>query len=317
MTPQEIQDKLGWIRFEDRTKEQDALHDAIVAQMPAYARAPQPVPPVGTKVLLTDTWKHPLIVKGLGYEYTGSHQITGSCVWAGAQNVGCTLNFIEVLLKGDLDQVMIPFMLPNYGKSRQYGGMNGTGEGSFGSTMAKSAQIDGSSDARAPGRPPFTRTDGFIWGRATEMKYSNGAAISQAELDEGRKHLFNVVTPLRSAAEVRDAILNGDPVTRAFDYFCNPGTAKVKNGKLVGSYNGNGGHQESWLGYFHDVDGEWIWEQNQWGLDVYGNDPAGGPRGGVWMSFDSVDSMIKRNGTEIYSYSMWTGYQVQKLDWLI
>ncbi len=308
---------LGWIDFDDRTQEQMALHKSIVAKMPAYARAPQPVPPVGTKILLTDLWKHPLIVQGLGYEFTGTHQITGSCVWAGAQNVGCTLNFLEVVMKGDLDKVAIPFMLPNYGKSRQYGGLNGSGEGSFGSTMAKSAQVDGSGDARSPGRPPFTRTEGFVWGSATELKYSNGSKITQEDLDEGRKHLFNVVTPLKSAAEVRDAIINGDPVTRAFNYFCNPGTAKVKNGKLVGSYNGSGGHQESWLGYMHDDDGEFIWEQNQWGLSVYGTDPAGGARGGCWMPLSEVDRMIKKSGSEIYSYSAWTGYQVQSLNWLI
>jgi hypothetical protein len=309
---------LGWIPFDDRTAEQMAIHEALVAQMPAYNRPPQAKPPNGTRVMLTDTWKNKMVVDALGMPFTGVRQVSGSCVWAGGLTAATTLNFVEVLAKGDLDEIMIPHMLPNYGLSRKYGGISGTGSGSFGSTFAVSGQKDGSGDARAPGRPTFTTNNMFCWGEATELKYSNARNITEEELAEGKKHLYRTVTRLHSAEQVRDAIMNGDPVTRAFSYYCDPGSERIVDGRCVGKYDGYGGHQESWLGYECDKNGnEWVWEQNQWGMNAYREDPAGGPRGGCWMPMSEVDRFCKQQGSEIYSFSAWDGTQVKKITWLI
>ncbi len=309
---------LGWIEPQDRTNEQNDAHAAAMAQMPKYAMPSTGTPAVGTKVLLPDLWKHPSITAALGYEYTGSHQLTGSCVWAGAQNAVTTLSFFEVAKLGQPELITIPFVLANYGKSRQYAGMRGQGEGSLGATMAKSLTTDGCPNGLAAGLPTFTRSDGFVWGSRVEMQWSDGASEPESVLNEGRKHLVRTTTPLSSGDEVRDAILNGYPVTRAFGLFVNPGTASVRSGALVGHYNGRGGHQESWLGYWNNSDlGELIWEQNQWGLNVYGSDPGGGPAGGCWIPIAEVDRQCRGSDSEIYAISQYDGYPAQNLHWLI
>lgn len=311
---------LGWIPYEDRTQEENEAHDSIIKAMPVFSMPTTgETPPVGTKVLLTDTWIHPRVVKDLGMPFEGIRQVTGSCVWAGGQTAMCTLNFIEVLLRNDADRITIPFCLPNYGKSREYAGMRGQGSGSLGSTFAKSLSIDGTSDALSEGRPKFTTNDMLCYGQAIELKYSEGRAIPQSDLTEGRKHLIRTVTPISSFDAARDAIINLYPVTRASSYFVNPGTAVVKEGVLLGEAKSLGGHQESWLGYYHHpVLGELIWEQNQWGKLCYGQtkDPAGGPWGGCWRTRRNIETEMNRGG-EYYALSQWDGYPAQSFSWIV
>jgi hypothetical protein len=98
-------------------------------------------------------------------------------------------------------------------------------------------------------------------------------------------------------------------------HFCNPGEASVTGGFLLGNYNGTGGHQMSYHGVAHDPNlGPLIWNQNTWGLNVYGDpDPAGGPPGGVWQKAANVDRMIKASGSEFYIYSQYDGYPAQNI----
>lgn len=101
--------------------------------------------------------------------------------------------------------------------------------------------------------------------------------------------------------------------------FVNPGTARVVSGALVGSYNGRGGHQQSWLGYWnHPELGELIWEQNQWGANAYGADPGGGPAGGCWVRLSDVDQFCRDQYAEVYCLSQYEGYPDRReevLDW--
>lgn len=308
----------GWIDFPERTNEQNDTHSLIVSRMPAFSLVGSK-PEVGTKILLTDFWKHPEVVTALGYEYPGTHQITGSCVWAGGQNVGQTLNFIEVCKLNQAERLILMFCLYNYGRSRLAGGMRGKGEGSFGSTFAKSLAEDGVCDARiaALNLPQPNNADALVWGSAVERDWSDGTRAPQAVRDEAKPRKI-ISAPLSSGEQVRDSIMNGYGVTRAFGKFVNPGTASVKNGALIGHYNGRGGHQESWLGYWnHPQNGELIWEQNQWGRKVYGVDPGGGPEGGCWIPIDEVDRECKSQYAEIYAMSSYDGYPAQPevYDW--
>lgn len=310
---------LGWISFDERTDDQHKVHNDIVAKMPSFGLIGD-TPAVGTKILLTDSWKHPKVIAALGREYPGIHQVTGSCVAAGGGNVVNTLNFIEVCSNREPEKLALWFWLYNYGKSRQRAGMRGRGEGSFGSTFAESVSKDGNVDIEAEGlnlpKPSF---DGqLVWSQSVEMQWSDGAAAPSSVVQAAKPQTI-YAAPLVDGYQVRDSIINGYPCTRASTQFVNPGTAQVKNSALVGSYNGRGGHQESWLGYWnHPQLGELIWEQNQWGANAYGKDPGGGPAGGCWIRLDDVDKMCKRQDAEVYAFSQFAGYPAQPdvFDWL-
>jgi hypothetical protein len=87
---------------------------------------------------------------------------------------------------------------------------------------------------------------------------------------------------------------------------------------LIGTYNGRGGHQESWLGYWnHPQEGELIYEMNQWGENAYGNDPGGGAAGGCWIRIVDVDKQCRSQYAEIYALSQYDGYPAQPevFDW--
>ncbi len=305
---------LGWIPPPDRNEAQADAHADAVRRMPAFAIIGDTMeaPPAGTKVLLTDTWKNPAVVAKLGYPFTGVHQLTGSCVGAGGGNALFTLQAIEILRNGDSEAFIVPFWLLPYGRSRYYMGERSKGEGSLGSLFARACKEDGVVDATLSGLPSFTRDDGFVWGEQTEYAWSDGSRIENRWLEESRKHLVRTNSQLHSGAEVRDAIINGYPCTRASLDFVNRGTAKVKSGASVGSHSRIGGHQETWLGYWnHPELGELIWEQNQHGTGAYAADPAGGPLGGCWVPMANVEALCRDRMAEVFAFSQFDGYPAQ------
>lgn len=233
-----------------------------------------------------------------------------NCVGVGGGNATQTLIMVDALIRNELEKIILAAWPYNYGRSRQLGGMNGQGEGSMGSTYAKSLALDGVSDWIASlGLPQVTQGDQLLIGQQAEMQWSDGRKGSPELRTEAGQHKV-ISAPLSSGAEVRDAIINGYPVTRAFSTFVNPNSASVRNGVLIGHYNGRGGHQESWLGYWnHPQNGELIFEMNQWGKAVYGKDPGGGADGGVWLSIDEVDRQCQSG--EIYALSQYDGYPAQ------
>ncbi len=312
---------LGWIEPKYRTEEQHEAHFDAVKAMPSFAIIGDTMatPEIGTKVLLTDAWKHPAVVAKLGYEYTGVHQLTGSCVGAGGGNALFTLQAIEILRNGDSEEFIVPFWLLPYGRSRYYMGERSQGEGSLGSTFAKACKDDGVIDANLQGLPPFTRNDGFIWGEKTEYTWSDGGRIDSRWLQESRKHLVHTTSELHSFEDVRDAILNGYPVTRAGIKFVRDGSgASVKSGVSIGRHERIGGHQETWLGYYyHPTLGELVYEQNQHGLNQYPDDPAGGAKGGCWVPRSDVEAFVKESDTEVFAYSQFDGYPAQQLPYIL
>lgn len=309
---------LGWIPFNLRTRDQIEAHDAALKAMPKFRFTAGATPPVGTKVILSDYWKHERAIKAWGAQFTGTHQLTGSCVWAGGQNVLMTRVAIDIIKKGDFENFILPNGLVNYGRSRLAAGMRGEGEGSLGSTFADSCgKDDGTPDAAITGMPkPTDTSDGWIYGQRAEYLWSNGnASVITDVLPEARKHKCKV-TVLRSGEEVRDMILAENPVTTAYGQYISKG--QVKQGAVVGNYDGSGGHQTSWLGYWHHPDlGELIWYQNQWGLRQYPSDPGGGPLGGTWQPISSVDRVAKSGDGEVYAFLDHEGYLPPTFSWFV
>jgi hypothetical protein len=310
---------LGWIHPDNRTAYMHDAHDAAMAAMPKFSLPPQGKPEVNTKLILPALWSHPRVIEAYGQAFTGNHQLTGSCVGVGGGNVIATLECIEILNLGQNERFVFPYFWFNYGVSRKLMGDDFEGEGSLGSTFARSFVEYGSPamiGSKLP--PPKDYSDGWVWGSQHEMRWSRFSNIDPAVGTEARPHV-GTTAPLTSAEQVRDSILNGYPVTRASGVFVNPNSAQVRDGALIGNHNGQGGHQESWLGYWnHPQEGELIWEQNQWGLNVYGKDPGGGPLGGCWITMDTCQRMIDQQYSEVFAFSNYQGYPAQPnlYDWV-
>ena len=310
--------KLGWITPAKRTADMHDGHARSLARMPRTFRITGSAPDPGPYVNLMELWKHPQVVSALGYEYSGTHQLTGSCVGAGGGNVQFTLSAIEVIRLNDPEQIILPFWLYTYGISRMLLGETSEGEGSLGSTFAEASKTYGVFSNAENGLPQPQNSDGLIWGESVEMKWSNGKAIASNWTALGKKHLIRTTTPLKSAAEVRDAIRNGYPVTFACDRYITPGNERVKgsgeNACSVGKYDGDGGHQTSLLGSWDNPElGPMLYDPNQWGLNTYILDPKTGRKIGTWVTHDDVDYAIKHYNAEVYAFSQFDGYPAQTL----
>ena len=313
---------LGWIRPDERTQTMWDVHEIAVKNMRQPFRIAGHGEDPGPYLNLIELWRNPEVVTALGYEFSGIHQITGSCVGAGGGNAIFSMACVEVIRLNDPEQIVIPFWLFTYGKSRELLGDRTEGEGSLGSTFAEAAKRFGVFSNTEDGLPQPQNTDGLIWGEAVEMKWSNGIAIPAKWLDVGRKHLVKTVAPLKSSADVKASLQNLYPVTFACDYYMGPNGARVRgssdNKACVGTLNTFGGHQTTLQGYWeHPELGLLFWNENQWDRNTYPVDPKTGRASGVWMPASEVDRAIRGMNAEVYGWSQYDGYPAQKIkiDW--
>lgn len=309
---------LGWIPFHARTGDMDDAHNAALRSMRPMFRISGVSREAGPFVNLMETWKDPSVVKAIGFEFPGIHQLTGSCVGAGGGNAIFTLSAVEVLLKSDPEQIILPFWLHPYGISRALIGERTEGEGSLGSAFAEAAKR-GCYSQKEPGLPPFENRDGLTWGERIEKKWSNGIAISQDWIALALKHPVKSTDPVKSARDGRDAIRNLYPLTFASPWFMNPGSERIQGSRepcMVGSLSGNGGHQTSILAVWdHPELGLLFWNENQWGLSTYKECPAMKRRAGCWMTERDFEKVARSGDGEIYAFSQYDGYPAQALPW--
>lgn len=313
-----MQFQTGWIPPKDRTDEMLALDAASKAKQPKFATTPKTLAP-GEKILMTDLWKHPMVVSKLGFEFPGIYQQTGSCVGAGWGNEIFTLSAIEVIRLGDPEQIFLPFWLITYGRSRFLGGMRGEGEGSFESALTEAALEDGVLDSRYPGLPQYTRKGGIVYSGRTEMSWSNGGAQQTlALLPESRKMLLRSAPQVSEVDDAVSAIANWYPIGFACNKFIDPSTARVrgtgKNAALVGQLRANGGHKTSLLAAWNNPElGMLFGNVNQWSDTAYPQDPGGLPRCAVWMTADDFMYGMRQDG-EGFVKSQFNGLPEQSYD---
>lgn len=306
----------GWTPPENRSQEEMAAADAAVAQMPRFTIGGSPTNAEVEKLCLFDLWKHPLVVQANGFEYPGIHQLTGSCVGAGGGNAWFTLACVDAITRNDPETPLIPFWLLPYGRSRFYSGMRSPGEGSNGSTFAKAAREDGTVPAKTAGLPSFTNKDGLVWGSSVEYSWSDGdASQSMNLLPASRKHLVKTTAQCQSGADVRQAILNGYPVTVASMYAHDGGRVQGTPACLLARRSGSWSHQMSILAAWKHPQFGWIyWLHNQWGLRAHGICPTGAPPGGVWITEADVDWICR---DEAFAFSQFDGFPAQTFSWLV
>jgi hypothetical protein len=241
---------------------------------------------------------HSYVAEGVGVH---------NCVGAGGGNCWMTLASIEAVRLGDPEVPLVPFWPLPYGRSRYYMGDRGPGEGSLGGMFAKAAREDGVVPANAAGLPPFDRSDMACWGRAAEMKFSDGDnPDTMALLPTSRKHLVKTTAQCSSADDVRAALVNGYPCTAASMYAHDGGRVQSEPAVSLARKQGQWAHQMSVLAWWeHPKLGEIFFLMNQWGQGAHTKCPSGAPPGGVWITKADMGWICR---DEVFAFSQFDGF---------
>ena len=304
----------GYITPEDRTDEEQAFDTEIKSKMIDFQIIGAQDP--SDKAFL---WECAKVANG-GKHFRTFSQQTGSCVGNGGGQAIWYLSAVEVVRLKDPEQVLMPFWLLPYGRSRYYAGSRGKGEGSFGSAFAEAMRKDGVLEASHEGLPQCTDQGGLTYGRATEMSWSDDGKIDKKWLDLSRKHLLKSTAQVKSAVQVREALLNYYPCTIASDWGGQmtpavQGQPPVRLNKRADTWN----HQMCVIGTVNHPTLGWIYYVlNSWGVDAHGQPPEGGygePPGGFWVNETDMDRIAKQGDS--FAFSQFDGFPAQKLDWTI
>jgi hypothetical protein len=313
----------GWTNPLNGSTDEKQAHAAALATfvpLPSYGNEPNVERP--KKVVLNAVWNHGDVVKALGFKFPRVHQITGSCVWAGAMNAVFTRAAWDAIMLKEPERIGIPFGLNNYGRSRKRAGMVFPGSGSFGSTMAASLAEDGVTYADSlPGLPQPTNDDGIVYGGSVELKWSITVPIP-AELDSlAKQHPITGVAKITSAQQLIDAIQVAKcPITWACSKYINNGTVSGSGTDTVilGKLDSRGGHQTSLLGFWdHPRFGPLVKNQNSWPSSVYPTDPdtETGTPCAVWQSVDDLAKYLDSGDAECYALGGYLGFEAQTFSW--
>lgn len=243
-------------------------------------------------------------------------QETGSCVGNGVGQAVRELSLVEVHRKGDPELVLLPFYLLPYGKSREYAGLRGRGEGSWGTSAAKAIRQDGILPADTEGLEKWTvKNGGITWGRNAELKWSDGAAIEAKWLEKSRVHLVKTTALIKNTDEAFEALINGYSMTLASNWGgmmqCQ---VQGEPGVLMNRRTGVWNHQMCCIGgWQHPSLGLIFFILNSWGDGAHGTCPSGAPKGGFWIKASDFQNIIDQD--EVFAFSQFQGFPAQEIDW--
>lgn len=299
----------GYIMPHQRGKEQDDFHAAEVAAMPRFA-----ITGSGTseanKVAL---WECSKVANG-GRHFLVFRQVKGSCVGNGGGQITWYLSAVEVVRLKDPEQVLLPWWFNAYAKSREYAGLRGKGDGSFGSAFAKAARLDGFWRADDPELPQPNTDNGICWGGDVEWEWSDGPTIPKKWLEKSRTRLVKTTAPIKSADEGRESVRNYYGYTIASDW---GGLMQcpTEGGVLLNRRSGVWQHQMCVIGWQdHPTLGELFCVLNSWGPGAHGAPPDDAPPGSFWIKKADMD-YICRNG-EAFAFSQFDGFPAQRVEWI-
>lgn len=309
---------LNWIRPEDRTKEQRVMTAEFHEEIGLWDNVA-----LGEVALPDRCLDYELEIKATGKLLDRPHQLTGCCVGVGSQRARENAIIGDVVLRGDVEGIKLPFALATYGWGRMLAGMPGRGEGSFGAAQAKACQEFGDLPIDYPGLPTPTIKDGWItYTESLELEWSHpkprsgkGWPIDPEQLRAvAKKYAIGEVTQCKTISDVLQAKAQGKGVTMASEF----GTrgCRVQNGVLLADWNGSWAHQMSVAGYWQTSPLGLIFTiDNQWG-DVHGTCPVLGPlgvRGSFWITEKSMQRILDTG--EVYAHSATGGFDWVAIDW--
>lgn len=121
--------------------------------------------------------------------------------------------------------------------------------------------------------------------------------------------------PIRSAAEARDAICNGYPLTVASDFGTR--TIRPRDGKNVARWDDRWPHQMCGNGYDGTAAAKYFHITNSWGETAHPKPLGDEPPGGFWVDWATMDR-ICRDG-EVWAVNVVPGFDKSDtdLDWSV
>lgn len=239
----------------------------------------------------------------LGQHVSTWRQEIGDCVSMGMTNACSYLQCVEIAADG-VDEYHQPFPPFIYGISRHQVGRDKIGgDGSVGAWAAEGVQKYGVLPSDGEGVPPYSGSIAKRWG--------GRSGPPKEFLPVAAKHLIKTFSPVKNYADVRDAIVNGYPVTIASDVGFEGGKREV-GGKIFLRRGGSWGHQMSIIGVDDTVAGGAAYIMNSWGETAHPAPAGDEPPGGFWVTGADVDAITKQQDS--YCYSSFDGFPARDLD---
>lgn len=250
-------------------------------------------------------WDHAIAV--LGHHIPNYPQETGDCVSFGAKNNVSYLLTTQMHTGPPGLEYHENFPPYIYGISRvQIGnGQLGGGAGSVGAWAAKGVEEYGVLRADDEGVPEYSGRLADQWGRKGPPKDM---------IEKAKPFRVKTTSQVNSAAEARDALCNGYPVTIASDWGST--NMRERDGRIVARRNTNWPHQMCLIGYDGATGSEpYFYCINSWGEDAHPRPLQGEPPGGFWMTSKDVD-YITRQG-DSFAFSNFDGFPARELDFTV
>lgn len=288
----------GWAGEDLAKQEFNRLRDNFVPFV--ISSQGDPVKSEDKRVVLWDAAK---LVNG-GKHIPTFRQEIGDCVSMGAANACQYLLTVQIAL-GGRNQEWHPIFPPYiYGISRVQigGGRIGCGsDGSVGSWAADGVMKYGCIASDYEGVPAYSGRVAKDWGcKGPPEKF----------IGEGQKNLVQSAAQVESWEDVRDAIVNGYPVTIASNVgFRMSGTPK--EGKLTNDPSGSWAHQMCIIGY--DPAGQYnFYILNSWGPSAHGAPVDDAPPGGFWVTKAAVTRIVRQGDS--FAFSDVQGFPAREWD---
>lgn len=242
-------------------------------------------------------------LKVLGHHIPPFFQGTGDCCGMGATGACQYLLCVQIAV-GELQEYRPLFPSYNYGCARVFIGKGRIPCGSAGATGSWSALA-----AKGYGAYPSDDPDCPSYSGRISDKWGCKPGPPTSAIEKGKQNLVGEVAQVNSWEEVRDALVNGYPVTvasnRGFQM-----KGRVKDGKLWLTPSGSWAHQMCIIGY-DPVPEPCFCILNSWGPDAHGNNPDG-PPGSFWTTAKVVDSMVKQGDS--FAYAGLGGFKARDVD---
>lgn len=231
-------------------------------------------------------------------------QEIGDCVSMGAANAVNYLAATEIAKLGDPEEYHPAFQPYIYGISRVQigGGRLGNSDGSLGVWAADGVRKFGVLRSDAHDVPAYAGDIAKKWGKS---------GPPDAFVAVAKPHAIGTTAPVTTYSQVRDAIVNGYPVTVASmqGFLMKP---RVDRGKSWGVPSGQWAHQMCFIGVDDDSARPGCYVLNSWGPDAHGQPADDAPPGGFWVDADAVERMAGQGDS--FAYSQFDGFPEQALD---
>lgn len=282
----------------------DEIARVIAADLPPFeVTGPDGLP------VVRDNSRSTVLLWQAAQRVNGGHlphliQEIGDCVSFGAANAVRYLLLVQIDRDPGASEFRDPFPPYIYGISRVQigGGRVGNSDGSIGAWAAKGVQEYGIVASNDPGVPAYSGSIARQWGR-------QGPPRDLIAL--GKQRLVRTVANVKTAAEVRDAICNGYPVTIASDF----GSKRMipQDGRIVAKRDGTRWmHQMCVIGYDGSGAKPYWYVLNSWEPSMHPAPLNNEPPGGFWIE-ESTMQYIAAQG-DSWAFSQFDGFPARDID---